>query len=509
MNRLRGLAADSVPLALVPVVLVVPLGLDQGGFDPSAWVWAAAFAAWGGALSVTLGWDVASVRRARLWAALTGALLLWTTTSLLWSGRRTQTVLEARRTVVYVSVVLALALLARRGATRVLVGATQAAVTALVVYALFRYLLGHRHIDTFEGALLAQPLGYANAVGVLAAIGIALALGVAAVSEERRVRVVSAASVPVLVLALTLTQSRASWLALATGIVVTVVLERDQRRLARMLAIVTPPAAAAAGLGAASRLSHQNDTPWPHAGAILTGVAVLAAAAAAVCTSVLPRGSAGRIAGRMRVLAVGAGGAIVLAGAALVVHTGSTEPRASLWHVAWRDFVAHPVLGSGAGTFAIAWVRSGLEPLRGGALDAHSLYLEMLAELGIVGLLLLLAVVLLPLAGALHLRSRYGATATGAYVVFVVHAGLDWDWEMPAVVIAGLCCGAAVLVAAGETRSQASGRLRAVALAGALALGACAIAGARSHAEPGVAPDRGKAPSGAFQDTRAVVPRPR
>ncbi len=506
MDRLRGLAADSLPLALVPVVLVIPLGLDQGGFEPNAWVWAAAFAAWGAALAVTLGADVASVRRARLWAALSGALLLWTTASLLWSGRRTQTVLEARRTVVYVSVVLALALLARRGASRVLVGATQAAVTALVVYALFRYLLGHRHIDTFEGALLAQPLGYANAVGVLAAIGIALALGVAAVSEQRRVRIASAASIPVLVLALTLTQSRASWLALGAGVAVAVVLETDQRRVARVLAVVIPPAAVAAGLGVSSRLSYRNDTPWPHAGAILAGVAVAAAAAAAAGATFLPRGPAGRFAGRVRVLAVGAVAAIGLVGAALVVRTGSTEPRASLWGVAWRDFVAHPLLGSGAGTFAEAWIRSGLASLRGGALDAHSLYVEMAAELGIVGLLLLLAFVLLPLAGARHVRSPYGATAVGAYVVFVVHAGLDWDWEMPAVVITGLCCGGAALLAAAETRSEASGRLKAVALAAALVLGACAIAGARSHAEPGVAPDRGKAPSGAFRETRAFVP---
>jgi hypothetical protein len=52
-------------------------------------------------------------------------------------------------------------------------------VSGLVVYALVRYLLSPRHATLFEGYLLAQPLGYANAVGILAALGALLALGIA------------------------------------------------------------------------------------------------------------------------------------------------------------------------------------------------------------------------------------------------------------------------------------------------------------------------------------------
>ena len=37
------------PLLLVPPALVVALAFDQGGFDPSAWVWAGALAAWAAA----------------------------------------------------------------------------------------------------------------------------------------------------------------------------------------------------------------------------------------------------------------------------------------------------------------------------------------------------------------------------------------------------------------------------------------------------------------------------
>ena len=37
---------------------------------------------------------------------------------------------------------------------------------------------------------------------------------------------------------------------------------------------------------------------------------------------------------------------------------------------------------------------------------------------------------------------------TGAYCAFLVHAAVDWDWQLPAVALAGLICGASILVAA-------------------------------------------------------------
>ena len=68
--------------------------------------------------------------------------------------------------------------------------------------------------------------------------------------------------------------------------------------------------------------------------------------------------------------------------------------RAQYWRVAWRAFERHPLLGSGAGTFDEQWLR-----YRGSGVsvrDAHSLYLETLSELGVVGLLLLVALLALP-----------------------------------------------------------------------------------------------------------------
>src|SRR5207244_1901468 len=51
--------------------------------------------------------------------------------------------------------------------------------------------------------------------------------------------------------------------------------------------------------------------------------------------------------------------------------------------------------------------------------------------------------------------------AVAAYVAFIVHAGVDWDWEMPVVVLAALLCGVAIFAAArDEDEPGATSRVR-------------------------------------------------
>ncbi len=61
--------------------------------------------------------------------------------------------------------------------------------------------------------------------------------------------------------------------------------------------------------------------------------------------------------------------------------------RYAYWQVALEAFADHPLAGVGSGGFRVEWRRERdvLDPAR----DAHSLYLETAAELGLVGLLLL------------------------------------------------------------------------------------------------------------------------
>jgi tetratricopeptide (TPR) repeat protein len=91
--------------------------------------------------------------------------------------------------------------------------------------------------------------------------------------------------------------------------------------------------------------------------------------------------------------------------------------------------------------------------------DAHSLYLETLGELGPIGLALLAVALGAPLVvGVRARRHRLVPAALGAYAGFLAHAGVDWDWEIPAVMFAGLLCGAGLL-AAGRRRRGPRTRL--------------------------------------------------
>ena len=109
-----------------------------------------------------------------------------------------------------------------------------------------------------------------------------------------------------------------------------------------------------------------------------------------------------------------------------------------------------PLLGSGAGSFYLTWREHRAVDTE--VRDAHSLYVETLSELGPVGLVLVLVLIVLPLAVAVGRRGdAVGAAAAAGFAVFAVHAGLDWDWEMPVVTLVALGCGGIVLAAGEQT----------------------------------------------------------
>jgi cytochrome c-type biogenesis protein CcmH/NrfG len=104
----------------------------------------------------------------------------------------------------------------------------------------------------------------------------------------------------------------------------------------------------------------------------------------------------------------------------------------------------------------------------------------MLAELGVVGLALLLVALTAPLVAALKVRRRALIPAAfGAYVAFLAHAAGDWDWEMPAVTLAALFCACGLLLAArGRDIEPIATRLRVGLLTAVVPLIAFALAGA-------------------------------
>jgi O-antigen ligase len=135
----------------------------------------------------------------------------------------------------------------------------------------------------------------------------------------------------------------------------------------------------------------------------------------------------------------------------------SDSVRGDFWRVARGAFADEPLRGVGSGGFAVAWLRE--RPILYSARDAHSLYLETLAELGVVGLALLLAFLGGVAASARQAHRRDPVLVAGPVAVlcaWVVHAGLDWDWEMPALALVFVVLAGLVVAQAGEDEPPAA-----------------------------------------------------
>jgi O-antigen ligase len=89
------------------------------------------------------------------------------------------------------------------------------------------------------------------------------------------------------------------------------------------------------------------------------------------------------------------------------------QGRTTIWHVGWRTFLANPVVGVGDGNFGVSSRHYLLEPGAVARSDqilretpaAHNAYLQVAAELGVIGEVLFTGVIVVCLASAL-LASR-------------------------------------------------------------------------------------------------------
>lgn len=320
---------------------VAGLGAANGGFFPSSWGPAVVLLAWAALVSLVLARPAAFPARGTVYFGLACATAGWTALGAAWTSSTTSTLLEAERALVVVAALAAILLsLDRRWTLRGVV----AAVALLSAWNLLS-----RHGSHLSGAN-AAPVGYANALGALAAIAILVAL------RERATWPALAVLVPELVVS----GSRGGVVALALGLVI---------GLVRRPVLVAPAAALVLALG------------WVAQG-----------------------------------------------------------PRHEYYRVAVDEIRAAPIVGTGAGTWDEWWLQH--RPTPNSALDAHSVYLETFGEEGLAGLALLCALLAVPLAG--RPRDRL---ALSAYATFIIHAAVDWDREMPALWVAGLVVGAALLPA--------------------------------------------------------------
>jgi O-Antigen ligase len=166
------------------------------------------------------------------------------------------------------------------------------------------------------------------------------------------------------------------------------------------------------------------------------------------------------------------------------------------WNEALGAWSSRPLSGWGAGSFPLLHLRYRHNRLE--VLQPHSVPLEWLAELGLVGALLALgALASLALAGLRHVTAltrglaagavagpdlRYSSALVAAVAGWLVHMWFDWDWDIPGVtlplmvflgVLAGRPVGMPALTLARGGTTAAGARAAALALG---ALLACAVA---------------------------------
>ncbi|HET7119822.1 MAG TPA: O-antigen ligase family protein [Solirubrobacterales bacterium] len=441
------------------------------------------------------------------WASgLILALALFSAFSSLWSGSVELSVIEADRVLVYLGFFLATFVIAQTGQRRQrfgegiaigLVGLTLAALASRLLPDLWSVSEGPG-----SGPRLSYPLGYWNADGIVFGMTAALALWMSRRSLVAALRWLAVASLPAILLALYLTYSRGGLLALLIASGCLIALSRDRLWLLATLAIGALGALPAL-LAVQSRRSLADNLPDAHIAG--QGVTVLffllAGTALALGLFALLRRlerSENPLTGRavslsrdpkvlkgiaLALAVIGIGAAIAVGGRAWdqfsqpdVKFPGQPEQhfgelsgggRNEFWGVAVDAFDEKPLLGHGAGTYRFSW-----HLLRDNSItnrDAHSLYLQAFAELGIVGGALVLALMGYLLwtgfgawRAARGARRELYAVLLGLCLAFAVGAAIDWFWQV-ALVGAVFFLAAGVLVAArcaqlAEVRLGADGK---------------------------------------------------
>jgi O-antigen ligase len=472
----RGRLEESAAL-LAPVALIVALALAGGGFDVGD-RHLAGLAAWLVVVAlILLGFaSRAALARPFYWA--TGLILgfsLLSAMSSLWSGSVELSVIEADRGLVYLGFFLAAFLIAQTDQRRQRFAEGLAISLAIVaLLALASRLLPHVLVvdASFNTtARLAYPLGYWNADGAAFGIGTALLLWTSRHSTWTGLRRLSAALLPAVLLALYLTYSRGGLLTLAIAVVCTLALSRDRLWLFGTLAVGAVGALPAV-LAVQARRSLADNVA--NQAAVDQGLTVLLILLAGIGVALVlfaalrwAERREGRLTGRALELSrnpallrgVAAAVAVIAIGVAIAIGGRAWDQfsssdvqfpnqperhfsqfsgagRHDFYRVAIDTFGEKPLLGSGAGTYQFAWDenRSIAMPVH----NAHSLYLESFAELGLVGGLLVPALVgVLLWAGfgawraAPHPQRERYAALFAATLAFAIGAGLDWFWELP------------------------------------------------------------------------------
>jgi hypothetical protein len=491
---------------LAPVGLIGGLALAGGGYELNdrhaagliVWLVVVALLVLGAAgraiLARPFHWGVGLILGLAIWSAI----------SSLWSGSVELSVIEVDRILVYLGVFIAAFLVAQTDQRRQRFGeGIGIAIVGVVLLALMSRLLPHvltLSADKTNGSRLLYPLQYWNAVGIFCAMAAPLLLWLSRRSLVAALRPFAAGAIPAVVLALYFTYSRGGIVVLVLAAALLLALSPDRLWMLGTV-VIGALCAVPAILYANSHSYIANNIPeGPRTDQGLTTLLILLAGTAVALGLFWAQRRAERGHGGLteRALAISRDSRVLrgIGIATLVVlvvlgiafggrawnkfssadlgvtaegagHVGEVTSggRVQFWEVALEAFAEKPLLGHGAGTYQFSWNQD--RPVAMTVHSAHSVYLQAFAELGIVGGLLTLGMVLFLLwvgvsawrAASGRQRELYAVLLTVAFAV-ALGSAFDFFWQIAGVgVIFFLCTGALVAARCGQLwRARAAGR---------------------------------------------------
>lgn len=480
------------PTAVVAVA-VIGISLAYGGYGLTA-RGTVAIAVWW-AIILGLGLALLPFRRPTREAYVTGGLLaglgVLAALSVSWSASPGSSFVEFNRITLYLGFFI-LAVLAGtranipRWSDGLALGIAALGLLALTTRLFPGFVPGSGEVTEVGNARarLAFPLGYWNALGMLMAIGLPLILRGAVNARTKVTRGLAVGVIPALSAVIFLTSSRGAVAAGLIGVTVFVVLSRP--RLPAAWAALSAAAGSAVIVALMTTFDALVQRPFRDPSVTAAQGRVFALIAVGVCVVVgfgYLAGVAGARSRRQSLpsVRVGRGGRVVLAAlaaTALVALVVAADPvqriegfkdpgfgkkeqqstdarllrgggggRYQFWSAAVDQFQANPVFGGGAGAYESWWAANPRFPYF--VRNAHSLWLETLGELGVVGFVLLLGafgyglVTALGRLGGLKGPERVTLAAlSGALLAWAFAAAIDWMWEMTVVTgVAVICLG--------------------------------------------------------------------
>jgi len=459
--------ARALPGFLVLVVILSWAG-GNGGFTLTDWYEGALFLL--ALLVVTLVADrealsVPTWSTAVALAALVG-LACWSLASILWAGAKDDAWDGGNRVVTYVIVFVLIALIpATPKRAAVLLGSFAAGVAVLTAWPFF----SGSPETVFINGRLAEPIGYPSATAALCLMAIWPAAALASAREvPPYVRAPLLGVAAVLLQFAVLAESRGSVLALVVATVAYIAFVPSRPRALLVSVVLAAVAVASWGsLTAVFAGLHAGRVSELGEARAVIAVTFLATTVVGVLIAELDRrfgaSSAARWTGRL--LQLFAVTFVLLAGGLWIVNAGNPVDRVEsawtdfksgypqsfgasrltgelgttrydFWVVALHLFRSEPVTGVGADNFSLEYLKernTGEEPTY-----PHSIEIEILSQTGIVGAALFVAALIA--AAIAYIRRRreldgfgqlVAASAMAGFVYWLLHASVDWFWELP------------------------------------------------------------------------------